>query len=66
MIFKLIKIVFIILIKFMIFQICSRMASNSDGSGEYRGIYCNVDGLTQPKLNEISDITSRDTSLLFI
>lgn len=42
------------------------MASNSDGSGEYRGIYCNVDGLTQPKLNEISDISRRDPNLLFI
>ena len=29
-------------------------------------MYCNKDGLTKPKLDEISDLTKRDPRLLFI
>ena len=37
-----------------------QIMTDSKRENEFRGMYCNVDGLTKAKLDEISDVSVRD------
>jgi len=43
-----------------------QIMTDNTRENEFRGMYCNVDGLNKAKLDEISDVSVRDPHLLFI